>query len=226
MTRFPSSLLSSASASRAMAWSGRVGAREVQGLERDGVSVSAMPENPRQLSLAPVPHEARHLRAAEVVPASSTSEGADPSSTKASGTDLFARLAAVIGEQVAAHLAEGFEAHVPDDKRPDDASVERWLTVEEVAGLVRTCRRTVYRALHSGELAGEKVGPLWRIRPSAVAAWAKPMRSSPRPTAPRPAAAPSRGNRPRGGAPARDATSFKTRARAGARERSDPDGSA
>ena len=207
-----------------MAWSGRVGAREVQGLERDGVSVSAMPENPRQLSLAPVPHEARHLRAAEVVPASSTSEGADPSSTKASGADLFARLAAVIGEQVAAHLAEGFEAHVPDDKRPDDASVERWLTVEEVAGLVRTCRRTVYRALHSGELAGEKT--LWRIRTSAVAAWAKPMRPSPRPTAPRPAAAPSRGNRPRGGAPARDATSFKTRARAGARERSDPDGSA
>ena len=201
-------------------------AGEVQGVERVGVPVSAAPENPGQLTLAPVPREARRLPAAEVAPAASIAPGADPNSTRVSGADLFARLAAVIGEQVAAHLAEGLEAHVKDDGRSANSSVERWLTVEEVAGLVRTCRRTVYRALHSGELAGEKVGPLWRIRPSAVAAWAKPMRPCPRPATPRPAAPPSRGTKLRGGAQARDATSYKTRARAGRAQRSDPDGSA
>ena len=36
--------------------------------------------------------------------------------------------------------------------------------------------RTVYRALRSGALAGEKVGALWRIRPAAVESWATQAR--------------------------------------------------
>ncbi len=47
----------------------------------------------------------------------------------------------------------------------------RWLRVSEVAERVGACERTVYRALRSGALAGERLGAHWRIRPAAVEAW-------------------------------------------------------
>ena len=48
---------------------------------------------------------------------------------------------------------------------------DRWLKVSEVAERVGACERTVYRALHSGALEGERLGSHWRIRPAAVDAW-------------------------------------------------------
>lgn len=80
-----------------------------------------------------------------------------------------------------------------------EAADDRWLKVSEVAERVGACERTVYRALRSGALAGERLGAHWRTRPSAVEAW---LSGSPKPSAaerpPRPLAAPP-GSAPPGG---------------------------
>lgn len=88
---------------------------------------------------------------------------------------------------------------------------ERWLRVSEVAARVGACERTVYRALRSGRLAGERLGARWRIRPEGVEAWLASS-SDPRPAPPRPARAPARHQRaPRSPA---EPTDFRSRARA------------
>jgi len=43
-----------------------------------------------------------------------------------------------------------------------------FLTVAEVASLMRVSKMTVYRLLHSGELAGVRVGRSCRVPESAV----------------------------------------------------------
>jgi len=43
-----------------------------------------------------------------------------------------------------------------------------FLTVAEVANLMRVSKMTVYRLLHSGELAGVRVGRSFRVPESAV----------------------------------------------------------
>ncbi|PZN07746.1 MAG: hypothetical protein DIU76_04010 [Bacillota bacterium] len=43
--------------------------------------------------------------------------------------------------------------------------MERLLTPEEVADILRVTRRTVYEWLRTGRLRGLKAGPFWRIRP-------------------------------------------------------------
>lgn len=43
-----------------------------------------------------------------------------------------------------------------------------FLTVAEVASLMRVSKMTVYRLLHSGELAGVRVGRSFRVPESAV----------------------------------------------------------
>jgi excisionase family DNA binding protein len=149
------------------------------------------------------------------VPASTGAPHAPVVAPVSPDAELLGELQAAIVDDLAERLAARVEIQVKDGERAEGLPADHWLTVDEVARLVRTCRRTVYRALHAGELAGEKVGPLWRIRSTAVAAWAKPFRPRPNPAAARPAAAPTPGTRRKGGAPTRDVTSFKTRARAG-----------
>jgi excisionase family DNA binding protein len=124
-------------------------------------------------------------------------------------------LKTTIVEDLAARLAPLVQDRAQEREHTDTFPADGWLTVDDVARLARTCRRTVYRALHSGALVGEKVGPLWRIRPAALAEWAKPVGPRPCPPAMRSAAGPSRATRRGGGAPTRDVTPFKTRARAG-----------
>ncbi len=46
-----------------------------------------------------------------------------------------------------------------------------FLTVAEVASLMRVSKMTVYRLLHSGELAGVRVGRSFRVPESAVHAY-------------------------------------------------------
>lgn len=47
----------------------------------------------------------------------------------------------------------------------------RLLTVAEVAGIMRVSKMTVYRLLHSGELASIRVGRSFRVPESAVHAY-------------------------------------------------------
>lgn len=74
---------------------------------------------------------------------------------------LLGRVEQLIGERIDGLAASG---------APEPAD-ERWLRVSEVAERVGACERTVYRALRSGALAGERLGAHWRIRPAAVEAW-------------------------------------------------------
>ncbi|HEU0102457.1 MAG TPA: helix-turn-helix domain-containing protein [Mycobacteriales bacterium] len=50
----------------------------------------------------------------------------------------------------------------------EDLSQVRFLTVAEVAALMRVSRMTVYRLVHSGELASIRVGRSFRVPERAV----------------------------------------------------------
>src|SRR4051812_38022915 len=79
---------------------------------------------------------------------------------------LSAAQVAQLAAAVLALLEERFAGRIARaEPPPDDA---RWWSVAEVARRVDVSRRTVYRALASGALAGEHVGSRWRIRPTAV----------------------------------------------------------
>ena len=47
----------------------------------------------------------------------------------------------------------------------------RFLTVAEVAALMRVSKMTVYRLVHSGELAAVQVGRSYRVPEKAASAW-------------------------------------------------------
>jgi len=53
---------------------------------------------------------------------------------------------------------------------PHDLSDVRFLTVAEVADMMRVSNMTVYRLVHSGELPAVRFGRSFRIPESAVAA--------------------------------------------------------
>jgi excisionase family DNA binding protein len=62
---------------------------------------------------------------------------------------------------------------VPDDEGgpvAHDLSDVRFLTVAEVADMMRVSRMTVYRMVHSGELPAIRFGRSFRVPESAVAA--------------------------------------------------------
>lgn len=61
-------------------------------------------------------------------------------------------------------MAEGSGGQLP-------ASGAGFLTVAEVADLVRVSRMTVYRMVHSGELPAVRVGKSFRVPREAVAAY-------------------------------------------------------
>jgi len=44
----------------------------------------------------------------------------------------------------------------------------RFLTVAEVADMMRVSRMTVYRLVHSGDLPAIRIGPVYRIQESAL----------------------------------------------------------
>lgn len=60
-----------------------------------------------------------------------------------------------------------------------------YLTVREVAELVRCEHRTVRRAIQSGDLEASMLGCRWLIRPEAVEAWFQ-ARTNKRPATPTP----------------------------------------
>jgi excisionase family DNA binding protein len=58
----------------------------------------------------------------------------------------------------------------PPEPHPADASLSqvRFLTVAEVAALMRVSKMTVYRLVHSGELTAVRVGRSFRVPEKAV----------------------------------------------------------
>jgi excisionase family DNA binding protein len=56
--------------------------------------------------------------------------------------------------------------------------MDEFLTVDEAANELRVDRRTVYRCLKQGKLHGQKLGPRWRIRRSALTAYLNARRSN------------------------------------------------
>lgn len=69
----------------------------------------------------------------------------------------------------------GSGADVPDEATPSSAggplSEMRFLTVAEVATVMRVSRMTVYRLVHSGELPAVRVGRSFRVPERAVHAY-------------------------------------------------------
>jgi excisionase family DNA binding protein len=59
---------------------------------------------------------------------------------------------------------------------PQKPPLEELLTVQEVADELRLDRRTVYRYLRQGQLRGQKLGGIWRIRRSALTAFLEARR--------------------------------------------------
>lgn len=55
---------------------------------------------------------------------------------------------------------------------PSAPPVEHYLTVPEVAELLRLSEKTVYRLAQKGELPGFKAGGSWRFRQQDLDAWA------------------------------------------------------
>jgi excisionase family DNA binding protein len=54
---------------------------------------------------------------------------------------------------------------------PPGKSTPRFLTVEEVARMMRVSKMTVYRLVHSGELEAIRIGRSFRIPEAAVTAY-------------------------------------------------------
>jgi excisionase family DNA binding protein len=59
------------------------------------------------------------------------------------------------------------------DSGPGDISDVRFLTVAEVATMMRVSKMTVYRLVHSGELTAVRVGRSFRVPEHAVDAYLK-----------------------------------------------------
>ena len=57
----------------------------------------------------------------------------------------------------------------------------RYLTVEEVAAVMRVSKMTVYRLLHSGELPGVRVGRSFRVPQDALDAYLRSSSTVPMP---------------------------------------------
>ncbi|HLL09052.1 MAG TPA: helix-turn-helix domain-containing protein [Nocardioidaceae bacterium] len=57
---------------------------------------------------------------------------------------------------------------VSSDSRDQSFSDQRFLTVAEVASMMRVSKMTVYRLVHSGELPAVRVGRSFRVPEAAV----------------------------------------------------------
>ena len=118
--------------------------------------------------------------------------------------DLLAEAVLLRLDEVLGERGESLGAHAA---RPPDEPA--WLRVSEVARRVGASERTVYRALRSGALAGERLGAHWRIRPESVEAWL----ADPRPPRTTGIAKPERAAGTRTGPGDPPASSFTKRAR-------------
>ena len=50
-------------------------------------------------------------------------------------------------------------------------STEKWSSVEEIAEHLGISKETIYRWLEKGKIPAQRVGKLWKFRPSEVDEW-------------------------------------------------------
>lgn len=50
-------------------------------------------------------------------------------------------------------------------------SLEKWLSVEEIAEHLGISKETVYRWLEKGSIPAHRIGKLWKFKPSEVDSW-------------------------------------------------------
>jgi excisionase family DNA binding protein len=62
-------------------------------------------------------------------------------------------------------------ARRPSEERPAQRPVVSFLTVAEVAAIMRVSKMTVYRLVHGGELSAVRVGRSFRVPEPAVRAY-------------------------------------------------------
>ena len=62
----------------------------------------------------------------------------------------------------------GQPARPAKPERPESAKTVRFMTVAEVAASMRVSKMTVYRMVHSGDLAAVRVGRSFRVPERAV----------------------------------------------------------
>jgi excisionase family DNA binding protein len=106
----------------------------------------------------------------------STSEGHSAAAPKA-GPKAGSRGTPKGTPQVTPKAAQTAKTPVPNGQRPnarsagdrvESVSSVKFLTVAEVAATMRVSKMTVYRMVHSGELAAVRVGRSFRVREKAV----------------------------------------------------------
>lgn len=51
------------------------------------------------------------------------------------------------------------------------AKMERWMTLQEVAGYLRVSKDSIYRLAQKGEVPASKIGNLWRFRKDEIDEW-------------------------------------------------------
>jgi excisionase family DNA binding protein len=73
----------------------------------------------------------------------------------------------VIGGEADAYLPERMVPAMPANDRGDISDV-KFLTVAEVAAMMRVSKMTVYRLVHGGELPAVRVGRSFRVPEKAV----------------------------------------------------------
>ena len=52
-------------------------------------------------------------------------------------------------------------------------SLEKWLSVEEIAEHLGISKETVYRWLEKGSIPAHRIGKLWKFKPSEVDSWVR-----------------------------------------------------
>lgn len=52
-------------------------------------------------------------------------------------------------------------------------SLERWLSVEEIADYLGVSKETAYRWLDKGHIPCHRIGKLWKFKPSEVDEWVR-----------------------------------------------------
>jgi len=75
-----------------------------------------------------------------------------------------------VGKPTARHVSKD-AVHMPANKRDADTAElgqVKFLTVAEVATVMRVSKMTVYRLVHSGELPAVRVGKSFRVPEKAV----------------------------------------------------------
>lgn len=50
-------------------------------------------------------------------------------------------------------------------------SLEKWLSVEEIAEHLGISKETVYRWLEKGSIPAHRIGKLWKFKPSEIDSW-------------------------------------------------------